>query len=847
MGNPAPRDVDFFDIVSMLRRQFLVILLLLFAGIVAASYKYSVTPNKFASNASLSITSRASGAMLSGSRDELTDDFHIASVLPTLVAFLTGDDVLTAAWNALGDDPAKRKHIRMFSFDDGVIAGRGALRSTLSVRVGSDASGDTKKANVISVTCVAPTAIEARVILQEVVDQYKIYMANRHTEQAKSANQALEQGRIDMEKGIEAANEEMRRYIQTSAHSFIGDEANNPLLTRLQDMETKLVDIDYQLLKYENRLNIVESTIAGRALETIPDDEIIGMLGSSDEEDQLVSTISALAQGGSQDDIKTNALIHTAVNMEMNDTTQIEMEIARLLSDGVGEDNPKVRGLRERLRVLQLAKSEKAGMNGEIATLHKVGIFTYPQLLATYIKVLQGRIEEVKKQREKMEGFIADQDERVRDITEYRQTLESMRFAIDAQKNTFIELKKRLDELALIGSYGGYQVEILDPPTTPRRPFSPNLYLYLLVGALCGITAGIGLAFLLDNSDTTFRTPAEIEAVTGLNILAQFPGFVSTGKGIPKATTGPGVPVPGLITYHLPNSPQCEVFSGLRTRLFLNQNGDNIQVLQGTSPHPGDGKTMFICNMAIKTADADKNVLLIDGDIRKPDIHKWFNLPNKSGFSDLLAGKATYEEVVKKTAVENLTVITAGVRPSNPAELLSSPILEDFISRMRTIYDVILIDSSPVNYVADPCIVASKVDGIIYNMRIRRHGRPAVVQGVRALADVGANIIGCTVNCYEKHRFYNEFAVSKHPRYGSYGSYGGYGTGYGGGYGGGYGYGSGYGYGGGYGYGYGSYGKKYGSRGYGERAPKPHGNEPSADSVAQPPTQSNQGEERRSA
>ena len=71
---------------------------------------------------------------------------------------------------------------------------------------------------------------------------------------------------------------------------------------------------------------------------------------------------------------------------------------------------------------------------------------------------------------------------------------------------------------------------------------------------------------------------------------------------------------------------------------------------------------MFICNMAIKTADANKNVLLIDGDIRKPDIHKWFNLENKAGLSDLLAGTKTYEEVIQQTAVKNLTVITAGIK-----------------------------------------------------------------------------------------------------------------------------------------------------------------------------------------
>lgn len=864
----ARRDVDIFDILVMMRRQFLVILLLLFTGIGMACYKYSITPNRYASNASLFITTRDSSAIIAGGREGLTDDNRVNAFLPSLVAILTGDEVLTAAWNSIKDDPAKKKHIEMFNFDDGVIVGRGALRTALSVHVGGDPGGDAKKANVISVTCVAPSPIEARVILQEVVDQYKLYMTNRHTEQANSVTQAIERGRIDMEKGLEAANEEMKRYIQTSPHTFIGDETNNPLLTRLQDMETKLVEIDYQLLKYQNRLDIVENTIGGRDLETIPDEQIIGLLGSSGEDDQLVNTISFLAQGGRQEDVKANALITSAVNIEMNEAISVEMEIGRLKHMGIGDDNPQMRDLLERRRLLEQAKREKTGEDGDIATLHKVGIFTYPQLLATYIDVLKGRIKEIQQQRETMQKFIADQDERVRDITEYRQTIDSMKFTIASQKDTFIQLGKRLDEVALIGNYGGYQVEILDPPSTPRRPFSPNLYLYLLFGGLGGISLGVALAFALDVNDKTFRSPGEIERALGVPILAQFPGFAKPVKvaRTKKDASLRGVPVQKLITYHMPNSTQCEVFSGLRTKLFLNPSEQNIQVLQGTSPHPGDGKTMFICNMAIKTADADKKVLLIDGDIRKPDVHKWFNLENKAGFSDLLAGSKTYEEIIQPTAVKNLTVISAGIKRKNPAELLSGPVLEEFITRMRGLYDVILIDSSPVLYVADPCIVASKVDAIIYNMRVRRHGRPDAIQGLRSLLEVGANVIGCTVNCFEKHRFYNEFAVAEQGYgygggygsgygggygggygYGYGGGYGGgYGYGYGGGYGGGYGYGYGSGYGGGYGYGYGTHSKKYGSRGYGSReTPQPHEQASPAFPAKDNPPQSDQEERRR--
>ena len=168
-------------------------------------------------------------------------------------------------------------------------------------------------------------------------------------------------------------------------------------------------------------------------------------------------------------------------------------------------------------------------------------------------------------------------------------------------------------------------------------------------------------------------------------------------------------------------------------------------------------------------------------------------------------------------------MITAGLQRKNPSEKFIAANLTQLFERLKTKYDYVLVDSSPVLYVSDVCNVAAKVDGVIYVFRIRRNGQPDVTQGVRIMGDVGANFIGCVVNCHQKHRFYDPTATSKKKT--SYGY--GYGYGYGGyGYGrGGYGYGRGsygvpYGaaYGAGYGsaysgYGYGTYGKKYGNYG----------------------------------
>lgn len=810
-AQPAPAaggDIDLFDIMGIARRQIAFIIFFMFLGVGLAYYQFLKTPNVYSSNSTLYVTSRNPGAVMGGLRvgTSLVQDNLTTNVLTTQSVMMKGDTVMLETWKALSADPEKKKCVPSIAFDKGPIVGSNQIKAMLKVKSGSEGDKDLKNANVITATCYSADSLEAQVILSTAIEQFEKSMKARHAESASVVTEAINQARKELENVIAASNEDLTNFVKNSKVSFLGDEKNNPLLTQLQEMSTKRVEIDYQVLLYTNRLKVVEEKIGGRELTEIPDAEIVAILSAGGDDDYFVQTISTLARGGAQEDMKTGMMISAAMNIDLSKTTEILMEMAKLKEQNIGPDNPKMIFLQRSLEELENVKKEKIGFEDGVTTQNKVGFFTYAELLKTYIIVLQDRITALRQQQEQMNAYISGKDPEIRAITEYCQTLESKKFSVDSQREMYYTLGRKLDDMTLIQSYGGYQLEVIVPPLVNSRPVSPIFLKYLLFGAALGLFSGCGLAYLIDFTDTTFRTPQDIGSSLNVPVLAQFPIFAQAKlTRAERKNPTPGVPISSLISYHSPNAPQCEVFRALRTKLFYNPTGVNYQVVQCTSPHPGDGKTMFLCNMAIKLANAGKRTLLIDGDIRKPDVHRWFNLEKGEGFSDVLSGTAEVGAVTQTTAVDGLYIISAGSQRKSPSELLSSERFDELLALLRTQYDVILIDSPPILYVSDPCVIAPKVDGVLYSLRVRRRGRPDAIQGVKMLSDVGATLIGCVINCFEKHRYYNEFATqrSKGGGYGSnYGS--GYGAGYGASYGGGYGYGYGYGYGKKYGYGYGN-------------------------------------------
>lgn len=287
----------------------------------------------------------------------------------------------------------------------------------------------------------------------------------------------------------------------------------------------------------------------------------------------------------------------------------------------------------------------------------------------------------------------------------------------------------------------------VEPATVPGRPFAPrpmqNAGLYGAVGLL----SMAGIAFLVEYLDDTIKTPDDVKNVLGLPVI----GFIGDmDESLVKRKEGRR----NVFVLDQPRSPISEAFRSIRTSLEFYSIDAPLQLLIVTSSGPEEGKTTVATNLAAILARGNRKVLLLDIDLRRPNVHNLTGLPNRIGVSDLLRGKKQFEDVIQVYPdVENLHIITSGSLPPNPAELVASNKMKTIIEALKKHYDMIVIDTPPA-IVTDAQILASIADGVIYVLRPGKTRLVAARTPLEEFERVSANMIGVVMNRIPKNRGY---------------------------------------------------------------------------------------------
>lgn len=201
-----------------------------------------------------------------------------------------------------------------------------------------------------------------------------------------------------------------------------------------------------------------------------------------------------------------------------------------------------------------------------------------------------------------------------------------------------------------------------------------------------------------------------------------------------------------LIAFFEPKSPIAEQFKTIRTNIQYASIDRKVQTIMVTSSGPAEGKSTILANLGVVLAQQDNRVLIIDSDLRKPTVHFTFQLPNKTGLTNVLAKQADFDSVVLETSVPFLEALTSGPLPPNPSELIASKSMAELIRELEQTYDYILIDAPPVNAVTDPQIISKMADGVILVIRSGVTENDSAKQAVEKLKKVDANIIGAVLN-----------------------------------------------------------------------------------------------------
>jgi polysaccharide biosynthesis transport protein len=324
----------------------------------------------------------------------------------------------------------------------------------------------------------------------------------------------------------------------------------------------------------------------------------------------------------------------------------------------------------------------------------------------------------------------------------------------------------RMKESDLSANLRTSNIRLLDRATIPKAPVSPRVQINLLLALAFGLLAGILLAVLIESLDTTVKSQAEVEAISGLPFLGILPSiqqaqnFIRQGNGVVD-------PRKDLYLHTNPKSAVAECARSIRTNLLFMAPDRPLTSLVVTSPGPREGKTTTAISMAIAMAQGGERVLLVDTDLRRPRVHRTFGVSGEVGFTAVMLGQSSLTDAVKTTEVPNLYVLPCGKQPPNPAELLNTVRFGALLDEMRAHYDRIILDSPPVVAVTDAAVLGARADGVLVVVKALQTAREGLRHTVRVLGDVGAHVLGCVLNDLDlENRTYGQYYYYYTQRYG---------------------------------------------------------------------------------
>jgi len=290
-------------------------------------------------------------------------------------------------------------------------------------------------------------------------------------------------------------------------------------------------------------------------------------------------------------------------------------------------------------------------------------------------------------------------------------------------------------------------VSIIDAAKVPERPVGPSAKKNVGIAGILGLALAAGLIYLLEIMDYTFKKPEDVERQMELTVIGAVPKFEGGKRGKNEKKDSKENErdyLKNLITKNDPKAPASEAFREIRTNLHYKSVDKELKTIVITSPALGDGKTVTAVNMAVTLAKSGKKVLLIDSDLRKPKVHLYFGIPNEKGLTNIIKGDIEDKDinVLELKDIPNLSVITSGPIPPNPAEILSSNKMQNLLEDLRGNYDFILLDTPPVGQVTDAAILAGIADGTIMVFACSQTRIDMAKRAKKALESVGSNILG---------------------------------------------------------------------------------------------------------
>jgi tyrosine-protein kinase Etk/Wzc len=352
------------------------------------------------------------------------------------------------------------------------------------------------------------------------------------------------------------------------------------------------------------------------------------------------------------------------------------------------------------------------------------------QILDNTVRSLENRMGSI-------DGVLGGLNGRIQRLPTVERDMAALTRTTEVNENIYKFLLEKHEEARIAKAAVVGDLRVIDWAVIPDKPVRPKTKLDLILGFLAGLVLAGVAVFVLEWVDDSIKTLDEFERQVGQPVYGV----------IPRIALAPGEP-PGktLVTRTDPKSPIAESFRTLRTNIHFADPDRRIASLLVTSAGPSEGKSTIVSNLAIAIANMGVRTLLIDCDLRKPNLHNIFEADRDPGLTSAIMGEKPWRDGVRPSGVDNLSLLPSGPIPPNPTELLGSRHMVELLAEAKGEYDMVLLDSPPVIAVTDAAILSSLVDGTLLVVEVGRSRAQAVNRSVSLLENVKARLLGVVAN-----------------------------------------------------------------------------------------------------
>jgi len=512
---------------------------------------------------------------------------------------------------------------------------------------------------------------------------------------------------------LTAKSDELQQFI--SVHNLVSlEKSQDIVIERLKELSRNLTIVEDRRIKAKSRYsNILDALSTQRTPEEMPE----------------------------------------VVNSPTVRDLKLEYIKAKLLSsdleDSLGPNHPQIKAAQ--------------------ATLHAVADRLSNEVRSVLASA-QAEFVRARQQESEIRAALAEQEKTVMAFNGLAVKYKVLKDAHATLDESYHAVVKRIEEIEIAMAIGSKNdgVFVDEPPQVPIRPAKPRKKMIMVLAGFMGMMLGICLCFLVEHLDTTIKTKEDVERLTGATVLGYVPAVENGQVMDGQVYDGPLE----LLALERPLSGVAEMFRSIRTALSFTRVGNKCHQFVVTSALPSEGKTMVSVNVAMALARSDKQVVLIDADLRRARVHKIFGVEHSPGLSNLLAGddRQTIKEVLRRPCKEkNLSVITSGPIPPNPAELLNSARMGEVLAELGKSFDYVIFDTPPIITVTDALVLTQRVDGALLVVRSFVTEKSALSRTRELFGNADARLIGVVLNGvdasrggyqYEQYHYYNYYGAA---------------------------------------------------------------------------------------